>query len=183
MEDKVTPANPWDALQKAIEPYRPAKFNYSPEWDPTVRPNPITYEFDLLPNSVTLDLSRGFQQATKLVYDQAKRFLNRNVPKNEISTVAVWLNNELKTPVVIAGPNEISATNKEELTIQLASFTDVVFSFSIGAGGKVNWTKTAINSVEATKNASKIAMQFASIYGVARFDSKWMGAVIEKSEN
>lgn len=183
MEDKVTPANPWDALRKSIEPYRPSKFNYSPDWDPTVRPTPITYEFDLLPNSVTLDLSRGFQQATKLLYDQARRYLYKNVPKNEVSTVAVWLNNELKTPVVIAGPNEISATNKEELKIELASFTDVVFSFSIGAGGKVNWTKTAINSAQATNNASKIVMQFASIYGVARFDSKWMGAVIEKSEN
>jgi len=93
------------------------------------------------------------------------------------------LNNELKTLVIIAGPNEISATNKEELKIELASFTDVVFSFSIGAGGKVNWTRTAVNSVQATKDASKIVMQFASIYGVARFDSKWMGAVIEKNEN
>ncbi|MGJ1197674.1 hypothetical protein ACR777_15925 [Sphingobacterium spiritivorum] len=182
-DDKITPANPWDAMQKVLEPYRASQFQPNPDWDPLQRPTPLKYEFNLLGSGVSLDLSRGFQQATKLVYDQTKRFLNKNIPKNQTSTVSLWLDSQLKTPVIIAGPNEIRATNKEELIMELDSYTDFVFSFSIGANGNINWTKTALNTVDKSKNASKIVMQYASIYGVARFGNTWKGAVIEKSEN
>lgn len=104
------------------------------------------------------------------------------MPKNEQSAVSVWLNSQRKTPVVIAGPQEIAFNNKEEIVVELAHFTDMIISFSM-SGSTVNWQKTAVNSAKATTNASKIVMQYASIYGVARFGNTWKGAYIEKSEN
>lgn len=92
------------------------------------------------------------------------------------------MNNQLKTPITIAGPNEITASGKEELDVELESFTDTVFSFSLGPNYSVNWTKSAIGTVNGSKDASKIIMNYASIYGVARFGNIWRGAIIEKSE-
>lgn len=40
--------------------------------------------------------------------------------------------------------------------------------------------KVALNTVVGTKGATKMEMQFASIYGVARFGNEWSGAIIEK---
>ena len=76
---------------------------------------------------------------------------------------------------------EISVQHTEELKIQLARFTDFVFTFTIN-GGNINWQKTAVNSVVGTKDATKMEMQFASIYGVARFGNELNGAIIDKSK-
>lgn len=181
MEDKITPANPWDALQKALEPYRPNSYQNSVDWNPNTSSSPIKYEIDLLGYDISLDLTKGFQQGVKLLYDQAKR-LNKNVPKNQQSAVSTWLNSQRRQAVVIAGPQELVFNNKEEINVEVAHFTDMIVSFSM-SGGKVNWQKTAVNSVNSTMNASKIVMQYASIYGVARFGNTWKGAYIEKSEN
>lgn len=181
MEDKITPANPWDALQKALEPYRPNAYNNSVDWNPNTSSSPIKYEIDLLGHDASLDLSKGFQQGVKLLYDQAKR-LNKNVPKNQQSAVSTWLNSQRRQAIVIAGPQELVFNNREEINVGIAHFTDMIVSFNM-SGGNVNWQKTAVNSINSTMNASKIVMQYASIYGVARFGNTWKGAYIEKSEN
>ena len=180
VKDNNTPANPWPALRSALAPYRPKGSTSNPDWTPNWSDSK-RWEVNLLPNGTALDISKGFQKGVKMLYDAARGYQGKTIPKNQESTIIAWLNQNNKTTISIAGPNEISAFNKEELEIQLASFTDFVFTFTIN-GGNINWQKAAVNSVSSTKDATKMEMQFASIYGVARFGNEWNGAVIEKSK-
>lgn len=180
VKDSKTPANPWPALKSALAPYRPKGSGDNPDWDPNWN-EAKKWEINALPWGESIDISRGFQTGVKTLYDKLRQIHGRSIPKNEESTIIAWLNQKNQTTITIAGPNEIIAQNKEELEVELQRFTDFVFTFSTN-GNTINWKKSVVGTVIGTKDATKMEMQFASIYGVARFGNIWNGAIIEKSE-
>jgi|GEM_PF-4913457 len=172
--NNTIPANPWEAMHKAVAPYRNTG---NPDWARLERPNPINMEFDLLGYDVRLDLSRGFQQGVYQLFNATKNHLGKNVPKNHNTTIVAWLNRYRNIPVVIAGPNEIRVYNQKSIDLTFYNSISVYFTFNSSSG----WVKNAYNGLSGSRDLVKVNLQYASLYGVARYGNQWKGTVIEKS--
>jgi len=172
--NNTTPANPWEVMHNAVSAHR---HTGNPDWARLERPNPINMEFNLLDYDVKLDLSRGFQQGVYQLFNAAKKHLGSGVPKNHNTTLVAWRERHWKVPVVIAGPNEIRVYNRRSIDLSFYSATTVWFVYNSSAG----WVKNGYNSLSGSNNMYKVELQYASLYGVARCDNQWKGAVIEKS--
>lgn len=177
--DNTTPVNPWQPLKQSF-PY-----TGNPEWDRTIppfaKPDAIYREIDLLGFPVNLNVSQSFQQGVKLLFDYAKS-KNISIPaKNQMTNLIVWKTPSRTQSVIIAGPGEVVDYDTEWLQVNFARSTDIIVGFPTSTS-RSELLKALIKTLTASQSATSIKLQGASIYGVAKYDYKWLGARIDKKD-
>lgn len=176
VKDNTIPADPWVPIKNSFA-------SRNPDWDktapPFVKPDAIKQEIDLLGFNYSLDISNGVRQGVKQLYDFMKSKAYSSIKPNEASTINVWRDAARTSVVKLATPCEMVTHNQKRIRIEFHRQTDVIISFSGIAKG--DWTKAIWKSANASRKATTVTLDLASIYGVAKVGGTWKGARIEKN--